>query len=114
MARPEVTGSRLGDQSNKDKPLVVSVGKAKVLLDCSHDQIYDLLRAGELASYLERNRRKITMASIEALIAKRLAANGSEFRRCSQRPPIPTQETRRKIAAAKKRKAAQNDERTAA
>jgi hypothetical protein len=59
--------SLLKSEILKDKPLVVGVGKAKVLLDCSHDQIYDLLRAGELDSYLERNRRKITMASIEAL-----------------------------------------------
>jgi len=89
---------------------VVGVAKAKALLDCCHDQIYDLIRAGELDSYLERNRRKIVYSSIEALIAKRLAANGSGFQRCSQRPPIPTQETRRKIAAAKKRKAALREE----
>ena len=71
----------------KDKPLVVGVGKAKVLLDCSHDQIYDLIKAGDLASYIERNRRKITMASIEALIAKRLAATNGEFQHCSKIPP---------------------------
>ena len=65
----------------KDRPLVVGVGKAQVLLDCSHDQIYDLLKAGELASYIERNRRKITMESIEALVAKRLAATGGKFQR---------------------------------
>jgi hypothetical protein len=115
MARPEVTGRRiLGDQFSKDKPLVVGVGKAKVLLDCSHDQIYELLKAGDLASYIERNRRKITMASIEALIAKRLAATGGEFQRCSKVPPVPTEKTRRKIAATKKRKAALNNERAAA
>jgi hypothetical protein len=74
--------------------------------------IYDLLKAGELESYLEGNRRKIVYSSIEALIEKRLAATGGEFQRCSQRPPIPTKETRRKTA--KKRKAALNDERTAA
>ena len=107
MARPEVTGRRtLGDQSSKDKPLVVGVAKAKVLLDCSRDRIYRFIKSGELESYVEGTRRKITMASIERLIAGRLAANGREFQRCHQRPPIPTPETRRKIAAAKKRKAA--------
>lgn len=104
--------SLLKSEISEDKPLVVGVGKAKVLLDCSHDQIYDLLRAGELDSYLERNRRKITVASIEALIAKRLAAAGG-FQPCRQRPPLPTAATRKKIAAAKARKAALN-ERTAA
>jgi hypothetical protein len=63
MARPEVTGrSILGDQS---KPLVVSVGKAKVLLDCSRDRIYSFIKSGELESYVEGTRRKITMDSIE-------------------------------------------------
>ena len=115
MARPEVTGRRiLGDQFSKDKPLVVGVAKAKALLDCCHDQIYDLIRAGELDSYLERNRRKIVYSSIEALIAKRLAATGGEFQRCSKVPPVPTEKTRRKIAATKKRKAALNNERAAA
>ena len=85
----------------------------KVLLDCSNDQLYDLIKAGELDSYVEATRRKITTASIERLIAKRLAATAGEFQRCSKAPPIPTQETRRKIAAAKKRKAALN-QRTAA
>jgi hypothetical protein len=84
MATPKVTGRRFdGDQSSKLKPLVVSMAQAEVLLSCGHDQIYDLIRAGELDSYTEANRRKITMASIEALIAKRLAATGGKFQRNS-------------------------------
>jgi hypothetical protein len=71
------------------KPLVVGMNKAEALLDCGHDQLYELIRAGELDSYIEGTRRKITMASIEALIAKRLAATGGEFRRCSKVPPFP-------------------------
>ena len=100
-------------KTTEDKPLVVAMAKANVLLDCSNDQLYDLIKAGELDSYVEETRRKITTASIEALILKRLAATAGEFQRCSKAPPIPTQETRRKIAAAKKRKAALN-QRTAA
>jgi hypothetical protein len=65
------------------------MAKAEFLLDCGHDQIYDLIRAGELDSYVESNRRKITMASIERLIAKRLAATGGEFQRSSRVPPSP-------------------------
>ena len=81
---------------NPDKPLVVSMAKARVLLDCGHDQIYDLIKARELDSYTEGTRRKITMASIDALIAKRLAANGGEFQRSSKCPPPPK---KRKAAA---------------
>jgi hypothetical protein len=56
------------------KPLVVSMAKTEALLDASPDTIYDLIRVHELESYLEGKRRKVTMASIEALIAKRLAS----------------------------------------
>jgi hypothetical protein len=63
---------------DENKPLIVGMTKAEFLLDCGHDQIYDLIRAGELDSYIEGNRRKITMASIERLIAKRLADAGSQ------------------------------------
>jgi hypothetical protein len=78
-----------------DKPLVVGVNKAKALLDCSHDQIYQMLRAGELRSYLERNRRKILVSSIEELVAKRLADAGDEFR-ITEKSNLPN---RRKVAA---------------
>ena len=49
-------------------PLVVSTAQATRLLSCSRDQIYDLINAGELISYLESNRRKITTESIRAFI----------------------------------------------
>jgi hypothetical protein len=65
----------------EDKPLVVGVARARILLDTGLDSIYDLIKAGELDSYLEGRRRKITVASIERLIRKRLAANGGVFRR---------------------------------
>jgi hypothetical protein len=35
---------------DENKPLIVSMTKAEFLLDCGHDQIYDLIRAGELDS----------------------------------------------------------------
>jgi hypothetical protein len=90
MARPEVTGRRLlGDQSDKDKPFVVSMAKAGFLLDCGHDQVYALIKARELDSYTEGPRRKILMASIERLIAKRLAATGGEYQRSPKIPPVP-------------------------
>jgi hypothetical protein len=69
-----------------DQPLVVSPKKAAFLLDCGLDAIYDLMHSGELISYLEGSKRKIVMASIDALIAKRIAATGGEFRRSSKVP----------------------------
>jgi hypothetical protein len=72
-----------------DQPLVVSPKKAAFLLDCGLDAIYDLMRSGELISYLEGSKRKIVMASIDALITKRIAATGGEFRRSSRIIPPP-------------------------
>jgi hypothetical protein len=54
-----------------------------------------MLRAGELRSYLERNRRKILVSSIEELVAKRVAAAGGEFR-ITEKTNLPN---RRKVAA---------------
>ena len=64
-----------------ERPLVVGMATAETLLDCGYDTIYDLIKAGELDSYLEGHRRKITTASIERLIQKRLAAASGEFQR---------------------------------
>jgi excisionase family DNA binding protein len=75
MARPEVTGRQIGD-----KPLVVGPTKACFLLHCSKDKLYALIKSGALESYLEGDRRKITVRSIEAHIEERLAANGDGFR----------------------------------
>jgi hypothetical protein len=90
MPKTKIIGREIrGDLSSENKPLVVSMIKAGFLLDCGHDQIYDLLRAGELDSYVEGTRRKVTMASIERLVAKRLATTGGEYRRGPHVPPLP-------------------------
>jgi excisionase family DNA binding protein len=77
-----------------DQPLVVSPKKAAFLLDCGLDTIYDLMHSGELVSYLEGSKRKIVMASIDALIAKRIAAASGEFQRSSRVPPPPKKKRR--------------------
>jgi len=82
MARPEVTGRQIAG----DKPLVVGTTKACFLLDCGKDKLYELIKRGELESYMQDDRRKITMRSIDALIDKRLATGG-KFQRSSKIPP---------------------------
>ena len=69
------------DEPTNVRPLVAGMTKTKTLLEAGTDQIYDLIKTGELDSYLEGNRRKITMESIERLIQKRLAAANGEFQR---------------------------------
>jgi hypothetical protein len=61
------------------KPLVIGMTKAEAILDTGPDSLYALIKAGELDSYLEGKRRKITMDSIERLIQKRLATAGGEL-----------------------------------
>jgi predicted HNH restriction endonuclease len=64
------------NETSDNKPLVAGMAKAKVMLDCGADTLYDLIKAGELESYLEGKFRKITTASIERHIENRLAAGG--------------------------------------
>ena len=58
---------------NELDPLVVKPKVAWKMLACSNTRGYELLEAGELESYKEGRSRKITVASIKALVARRLA-----------------------------------------
>jgi len=56
------------------EPLVVKPKVAWKMLACSTTRGYELLAAGELESYKEGRSRKITVASIRALVARRLTS----------------------------------------
>jgi hypothetical protein len=58
------------------EPLVVKPKVAWKMLDCGNTRGYELLAAGELESYKEGRSRKISVASIRALVARRLAGAG--------------------------------------
>jgi hypothetical protein len=62
------------------RALVVDPDTAGVMLDKSKDGVYDLLRCGELESYLDGKSRRITVASIKRYIDRRLALS-REFTR---------------------------------
>ena len=53
------------------KPLVTDVRGACQMLDCGHDQIYALLHAGEIASYLDGRARRIVIASLDDYVTRR-------------------------------------------
>jgi excisionase family DNA binding protein len=55
-------------------PIVVSVRKARQLLDLSHHQIYRLINRGELQSAKFGRARRITVASIQDYIKRHLEA----------------------------------------
>jgi hypothetical protein len=58
------------------EPLVVSPKVAWKMLSCGNTRGYELLGTGELDSYKDGRSRKITVASIKALVARRLAPGG--------------------------------------
>jgi hypothetical protein len=58
-------------------PLVVKPKVAWRMLACSNTHGYELLNAGELVSFLDGRARKITVDSIHAYIARKLAKAGT-------------------------------------
>jgi excisionase family DNA binding protein len=68
------TSTGLGDLG---RALVVKPRVACEMLSCSHKRLYQLLADGELESYAEGRSRLITVASIEARIARGLASSAA-------------------------------------
>src|SRR5262245_53420527 len=68
-------------------PFAVPPLEAARLLSLSTTRIYELMRVGRLISYRDGRARRITMASIRAYIARRLAANAGEWHPLNPQPP---------------------------
>ena len=62
------------------EPLAVKPRVAWRMISCGHSRGYELLRAGELESFLDGASRKIIVESIKAYVARRRAANDGKFR----------------------------------
>ena len=69
--QPSITSRR---NTTNIEPLVVPPREAWRLLSCGNTHVYALLASGELKSYHDGRRRKIIVASIHRLIARRLAS----------------------------------------
>jgi hypothetical protein len=54
-------------------PLVVSPRRAQQMLDIGHSRLYELIAAGELATFKDGRSRKITVSSIKDYVARKLA-----------------------------------------
>jgi excisionase family DNA binding protein len=65
--RPEIAGR------NDLEPLAVSPRQACRLLGVGNTRLYELIKAGEVDSYLDGRMRRITMESIRARLARLLA-----------------------------------------
>ena len=73
--KPRKTQPAAPSAASNLKPLVTDVPGACQSLGCGHDQIYDLMRAGEIDSYLDGRARRIIVASLEAYVARRREAS---------------------------------------
>jgi excisionase family DNA binding protein len=69
--KPRKTKPAAPSAATNLKPLVTDVPGAMQSLNCGHDQIYDLMHAGEIDSYLDGRARRIIVASLEAYVARR-------------------------------------------
>jgi hypothetical protein len=58
--------------TNTEFPLVVSPSKAMAMLDCGRTRLYQLLNSNALESFLDGKSRKITVASIQAHVRRKL------------------------------------------
>jgi hypothetical protein len=58
-----------------DDRLLASLRRARTMLDCGNTQLYSLMNSGELESVWLGRSRKITVDSIQRLIARRLDAS---------------------------------------
>lgn len=57
----------------KDEALVVGPADACAMLDVGITRLYELISSGELESYKDGRSRKITVASIKARVARKIA-----------------------------------------
>ena len=68
------------------EPLIVSPRRAWMMLNCGNTHGYELLKAGELESFLDGRSRKIIVESIHRYIARKLAADCNGTARGAQQP----------------------------
>ncbi|MCJ9704427.1 helix-turn-helix domain-containing protein [Bradyrhizobium sp. SHOUNA76] len=66
-----------------DAPFVASPNQAMKTLLVSRETLYKLINAGELESYTEGRARRITVASIDAYVKRRLAAEAARRNRAA-------------------------------
>ena len=89
-----------GTRAPGTEPLVVRPKRAWQMLDCGNTRGYELVKAGELESFLDGRSRKITVKSIHGYITRKLAAGTSikpapQPRRRGRPPKASASEERR-------------------
>jgi excisionase family DNA binding protein len=76
----------------ENERLLVRPRRACYLLDCGTTRLYELIDDGELESFKDGRSRKIVVASIHRLIAKRLASEQSRNLATEQSSNLATEQ----------------------
>jgi len=63
----------MSDEFKAGTALVLTPAQACTALGCGPTRLWSLIKAGEIDSFLDGNRRRITTASISNYVARRLA-----------------------------------------
>ncbi len=66
------------EKSETCKPFAVSVKKGCALIDNGPTRLYELINSGEIESYRDGKSRKVVVASLEAYVARQIAAEPSK------------------------------------
>jgi len=88
--------SQYQDAVRHSERLLVKPKAACAMLDCGNTRLYQLLKAGELKSFLDGRSRKITVDSIRTYIARQLR----DANPVSSQTPRPRGRPRKNEAAA--------------
>jgi excisionase family DNA binding protein len=90
MSQPS-TGLSRGEEKQVDAhraPLAVDFPEAGRMLGLCLSTIYKLVRRGELTAFHTGRAHRVTTKSIEAYVARQLAANGTQVRRPRTQPEL--------------------------
>ena len=74
------------------EPLVLTPAQAQTALQCGPTRLWDLINAGEVESFLDGNRRRITARSVSDYVNRKLAASSAKI-------AVPTRRSRRRALA---------------
>ena len=77
---PDQTTTLTAQFPDLTQPLAVKPKAARQMLACGNTHVYDLINRGELESFADGGSRKITVASIKAYIARRVAAEAGKLK----------------------------------
>ena len=82
----------MGEPIRAGEPLVLTPAQAQTALACGPTRLWALINEGEIESFLDGNRRRITAASVRNYVSRKLAASPAKL-------TVPTAHNQRRARA---------------